>query len=116
MYFAPSKLPTNKILVHHHFLSTYLLPTIKIMAEQCTGAVHLENYQHSLGWINEVLHILWNAFIPLIISDTSIDGNFQWVQGSTMSYTNWNDGMPKDTVGQDDCGSIYTGINRAALS
>ncbi|XP_072020401.1 macrophage mannose receptor 1-like [Amphiura filiformis] len=43
------------------------------------------------------------------LSDTSVDGNFQWISGSSMSYTNWNDGMPADTPGQDDCGSIYTG-------
>ncbi len=43
------------------------------------------------------------------IADTVVDGNFQWVQGSNMGYTNWNDGQPQDTVGQEDCGSIFTG-------
>ena len=45
----------------------------------------------------------------IFISDVVTDGNFMWSDGSSVSYTNWNDNQPQDSSGVPDCGSVYTG-------
>ncbi|XP_072021239.1 macrophage mannose receptor 1-like [Amphiura filiformis] len=50
-----------------------------------------------------------NTQIYIGMSDSQIDGNFQWVHGAGVGYTNWNDHQPTDMKGQADCGVIYTG-------
>ncbi|XP_033624558.1 macrophage mannose receptor 1-like [Asterias rubens] len=47
------------------------------------------------------------------ISDYSLDGQFAWVDGASVSYNNWNPGMPVDTLNQPDCGTIYLGDSAA---
>ncbi|XP_072021180.1 macrophage mannose receptor 1-like [Amphiura filiformis] len=63
-------------------------------------------------WVTSLLPELAGVGITDLyigISDVVTDGKFQWSQGSSVSYTNWNPNMPKDTAGQDDCGNMYTG-------
>ncbi len=35
------------------------------------------------------------------------DGYWEWVDGSSSTYTNWNSGQPDDYNGDEDCGHIY---------
>lgn len=37
------------------------------------------------------------------LSDSDIEATFVWIDGSTVSYTNWGDGEPNDDFGMSDC-------------
>ena len=53
---------------------------------------------------NEFVHNLTggkDVFIGL--TDTEIEGTFVWSDGSTVVYTNWEDGEPNDEHGIGDC-------------
>ena len=41
------------------------------------------------------------------LHDRNTEGTFEWVDGSTVSYTNWNSGQPDDYWGED-CAHLYT--------
>ncbi|XP_041458722.1 macrophage mannose receptor 1-like isoform X2 [Lytechinus variegatus] len=43
------------------------------------------------------------------LSDTETDGSFVWVEGSSLSYTNWDVGQPVNTANNEDCVYITTG-------
>ena len=51
----------------------------------------------------------WCYFVCILLLDYSLDGQFAWVDGASVSYNNWNPGMPVDTLNQPDCGTIYLG-------
>lgn len=41
------------------------------------------------------------------INDKASEGNFQWVTGEAVSYTNWNPGEPNNSAGVEDCAEIF---------
>eukprot|EP00057_Strongylocentrotus_purpuratus_P027654 XP_011682128.1 PREDICTED: macrophage mannose receptor 1 isoform X1 [Strongylocentrotus purpuratus] len=43
------------------------------------------------------------------LSDTETDGSFVWVEGSSLSYSNWDTKQPTNIAGSEDCIYITTG-------
>ncbi|KAJ8023546.1 Alpha-N-acetylgalactosamine-specific lectin [Holothuria leucospilota] len=43
--------------------------------------------------------------------DTVHEGNFQWVGHEAVDYTNWRQGEPNDTGGNEDCAALFTQKN-----
>ena len=46
-----------------------------------------------------------NAY--LAVSHAANEGTWEWVTGDALTYKNWNDGEPNDTVGAENCAMIY---------
>lgn len=42
------------------------------------------------------------------LNDRRIEGNFEWVEGSPVNYSNWNPGEPNN-LGDEDCTELYVG-------
>uniref|UniRef100_A0A668AGS9 C-type lectin domain-containing protein n=1 Tax=Myripristis murdjan TaxID=586833 RepID=A0A668AGS9_9TELE len=53
------------------------------------------------------------------LSDQETEGEWKWVDGSSLSYKSWAEGQPDDRGGREDCGEVrpaYDGWNDAPCS
>jgi hypothetical protein len=50
-------------------------------------------------------HLDGNAYLGY--SDLAFEGRFLGIDGKVPGYTNWNDGEPNDSGGNEDCAEIY---------
>ncbi|MBY0307654.1 MAG: C-type lectin domain-containing protein [Phycisphaerales bacterium] len=42
------------------------------------------------------------------LSDSAVEGQFRWMNGSTASYRNWSPGEPNESNGGEDCVEMYS--------
>ncbi|XP_062410864.1 macrophage mannose receptor 1-like [Sardina pilchardus] len=92
-----------------------LLTTWNDALTKCTdmGAnlVTIKNAEEQF-YINAQLPDFHQVEIPDIwigLSDKDQDGNLQWVDKTSVEYSNWRSGFPVYTEDMWDCGQIYTG-------
>lgn len=55
-----------------------------------------------------VLNLSGGKDVFIGLSDTAIEGTFVWSDGSTVAYTNWEDGEPDDDYAMGDCVILRT--------
>ncbi|XP_023264465.1 macrophage mannose receptor 1-like [Seriola lalandi dorsalis] len=70
------------------------------------------NSQEEQFFINGQLPEFHQVDIPDIwigLSDMGQDGDFKWVDKSTIEFSNYGPGWPRNTAGVWDCGQIFTG-------
>ena len=74
-------------------------------AKQFDGHLVVINDQHEQQWLIQAFGEDW-YWIGL--TDENQEGAWQWVNGETLRYSNWQDGEPND---QWDCGEDYAMMN-----
>ncbi|MEM8502468.1 MAG: NF038122 family metalloprotease [Cyanobacteria bacterium P01_D01_bin.1] len=73
-------------------------------ARQLGGNLVTINDAEEEAWIREVFsdsERLWTG-----INDAAAEGEFEWISGETVTYTNWAQGQPDDYQGNQDYGTI----------
>ena len=58
---------------------------------------------HSAQENEFVRSLLGNKDVFVGFSDSDVEATFVWVDGSTVTYTNWDTGEPNDDNGMGDC-------------
>ncbi|KAK0140767.1 C-type mannose receptor 2 [Merluccius polli] len=95
--------------------NTDLLTTWHEAQTKCTdfGAnLVIINSQEEQYFVNGFLPDLHHTDIPDIwigLSDKDVDGTWAWVDRSSLTFTNWGSGWPRNTATIWDCGQIFTG-------
>jgi hypothetical protein len=86
---------------HHYYCSTAAAtwPTAKASCEANGGYLTVINGAAENAYLANLL-TLQSAWIGL--SDTETEGNFQWVNGDALDYTNWYPGQPNNYNGSQD--------------
>ena len=74
----------------------YHLATIDDSAEDAALRVETGTYSSDLHW--------WIGY-----NDIDAEGTWEWIDGSTSTYTNWNSGEPNDLFGEDCATFSYSG-------
>ncbi|MFZ5693968.1 MAG: lectin-like protein [Pseudomonadota bacterium] len=56
---------------------------------------------------NSVVQTFMGADSWIGANDITTEGTWQWADGSSLAYSNWNSGEPNNSGGNQDCGYIY---------
>lgn len=69
------------------------------------------NIQNTRRFYVLIVYYLWHIYLyfTLVLPDKDKDGEFKWVDKSTVQFSNYGPGWPVNTVGIWDCGQIFTG-------
>lgn len=71
-------------------------------------SVHSQSQHDWLLTTSNALNVGYEWWIGF--NDVAEEGTFQWDDGSTVDYTNWNYGEPNDWGGSEDCGELSWGL------
>lgn len=60
---------------------------------------------------NEWVRMMYTIFgtVSIGLSDEAEEGTFTWANGEPVTYTNWNEGEPNDSGGDEDYTHMYSG-------
>jgi len=79
----------------------YLLVMLNDATEQTWLASTAQSYSSTHWWWIGYHH--QNASL-----DNEPNGNWQWIDGSSSGYSNWDVGQPDDWLQVEDCGQLHT--------
>lgn len=70
--------------------------------------VTIDNAQEN-EWIRNNFVLPFAIQVYIGITDQTIEGQFRWISGTTVTYTNWRSGEPNNGTGEDFGVMSYTG-------
>ncbi len=91
---------------HYYQLTTSAMTWSQAEAEAVAFDGHLVtiNDEQENTWLGSTF---CSTYRWIGLNDIQQEGNFVWVDGSPVTYTNWSDGEP-NVLGDEDGGEIYT--------
>ncbi|XP_040831989.1 mannose-binding protein C isoform X2 [Ochotona curzoniae] len=97
LFFSLGKKAGNKFFLNYHEMMT--LDKAKALCAQFEASVATPQNAAENKAIQHVIHE--NAIIG--ITDSAAEGLFQYLNGSTINYKNWNEHEPNDADSGEDC-------------
>ncbi|MFK8185041.1 MAG: NF038122 family metalloprotease [Phormidesmis sp.] len=76
----------------------------QLQAQQLGGNLVTLNDAIEESWVRETFSMTERLWIGL--SDAAVEGEWQWVSGEAVTYTNWAPGEPNNVQGGQDFGTI----------